>query len=200
MKRDVARKAIARYFELPAAAALSRVGLGPNAVTLLGLGIAGVSAYLIATGNLLAGGVVLLASGVFDMLDGALARSTGKTTRFGALLDSVVDRLSEALVLLGLLLYYTLEGPEWGSALVYAALVGSLMVSYLRARSEGLGIECKVGVMQRPERVAVLGVGLMAGHWLPAAALGALAAIAALTLLTMCQRLAHSWRSLGDEE
>ena len=200
MKRDAARKAISRYFELPAAAALSRVGLGPNAVTLLGLAIAGASAYLIATGNLLAGGAVLLASGAFDMLDGALARSTGKATRFGALLDSVVDRLAEALVLLGLLLHYTQRGPEWGAALVYAALVGSLMVSYLRARSEGLGIECKVGLMQRPERVVVLGIGLIAGHWYAAAALAALGAIAALTLFTMCQRLAHSWRSLGDEQ
>ena len=200
MNRDAARRAIARYFELPAAAALSRVGLGPNAVTLLGLAIAGVSAYFIAVGNLLAGGAVLLASGVFDMLDGALARSTGKATRFGALLDSVVDRLSEALVLLGLLLHYTQRGPEWGTALVYAALVGSLMVSYLRARSEGLGIECKVGLMQRPERVVALGVGLIVGHWLPEATLAVLGVIAALTLFTMCQRLAHSWRSLGGEE
>ena len=200
MKRDAARKAITRYFELPAAAALSRAGVGPNAVTLFGLAIAGVSAYLIATGNLLAGGLVLLASGAFDMLDGALARSTGKATRFGALLDSVVDRLAEALVLLGLLLHYTQRGPDWGAALVYAALVGSLMVSYLRARSEGLGIECKVGLMQRPERVVVLGVGLIAAHWYTAAALAALGAIAALTLFTMCQRLAHSWRSLGDEQ
>ena len=200
MRRDDARRAISRYFEMPAAAALSRVGLGPNAVTLLGLAIAGVSAYLIAAGSLLAGGVVLLASGVFDMLDGALARSTGRATRFGALLDSVVDRLSEALVLLGLLVHYTQRGPEWGAALVYAALVGSLMVSYLRARSEGLGIECKVGLMQRPERVVVLGVGLVVGNWQPAAALAALAAIAALTLFTMCQRLAHSWRSLGDKQ
>ena len=200
MNRDAARRAIARYFELPAASALSRVGLGPNAVTLLGLAVAGISAYLIAAGNLLAGGVVLLASGTFDMLDGALARSTGKATRFGALLDSVVDRLAEALVLLGLLLHYTQHGPEWGTALVYAALVGSLMVSYLRARSEGLGIECKVGLMQRPERVVALGVGLIVGHWLPEATLAVLGVIAALTLFTMCQRLAHSWRSLGGEE
>ena len=198
MNLEAARRVIARYFELPAAAALSRIGLGPNGVTLLGLAIAGMSAYLIAMGNLLAGGVVLLASGVFDMLDGALARTTGRATKFGALLDSVVDRLSEALVLLGLLLHYTRTGLEWGVALVFAALVGSLMVSYLRARSEGLGIECKVGLMQRPERVVVLGVGLIAGQWLPAVALAALGAIAALTLFTMCQRLAHSWRSLGD--
>lgn len=200
MNRDAARRAITRYFELPAAAALSRVGLGPNAVTLLGLAVAGISAYLIAMGNLLAGGAVLLASGAFDMLDGTLARSTGKATRFGALLDSVVDRLSEALVLLGLLLHYTQRGPEWGTALVYAALVGSLMVSYLRARSEGLGIECKVGLMQRPERVVLLSAGLIAGHWLPEATLAVLGVIAALTLFTMCQRLAHSWRSLGAEE
>ena len=196
MNLESARSFITRYFESPVASALSRIGVGPNAVTLLGLAIACASGYLIATGNLWAGGVVLLASGVFDMLDGALARITGQATRFGALLDSVVDRLCEAVVLLGLLVHYNRSGPEWGGALVFAALVGSLMVSYLRARSEGLGIECKVGIMQRPERVVTLGVALIAGHWWPAVTLAALGVIAALTLFTMCQRLAHSWRTL----
>ncbi len=196
MNRASIRQAINAYVELPVARGLARLGVSPNAVTFAGLAGAGVSAYLISEGVFWAGGVVMLLAGILDLFDGALARATGQDSDFGALLDSVIDRVSEIVVLLGLLLFYTRNGSVEGSALVYLAAGGSVMVSYLRARSEGLGIECKVGIMTRPERVAALGFGLIIGHWLPNVVLAVLGAIAALTILTTAQRLFHTWRSL----
>ena len=196
MNRASIRQAINAYVELPVARGLARLGVSPNAVTFAGLAGAGVSAYLISEGLFWAGGVVMLLAGVLDLFDGALARATGQDSDFGALLDSVIDRVSEIVVLLGLLLFYTRNGSVEGSVLVYLAVGGSIMVSYLRARSEGLGIECKVGIMTRPERVAALGFGLIIGHWLPNVVLAVLGAIAALTILTTAQRLFHTWRSL----
>ena len=196
MNRASIRQAINAYIELPVARGLARLGVSPNAVTFAGLAGAGVSAYLISEGAFWAGGVVMLLAGVLDLFDGALARATGRDSDFGALLDSVIDRVSEIVVLLGLLLFYTRNGSVEGSVLVYLAAGGSVMVSYLRARSEGLGIECKVGIMTRPERVAALGFGLIIGHWLPNVVLAVLGMIAALTILTTAQRLFHTWRSL----
>ncbi len=200
MNRTTARKAISEYLEIPVARFLARLGLSPNAVTLFGLIVAGSSAFLLSIGQLWGGGVVLLISGIFDLFDGALARATGKASKFGALLDSTVDRVSEAVILLGLLVFYIRDDSTEGTVLVYLALAGSIMVSYLRARSEGLGIECLVGVMTRPERVATLGIGLIVGHWWPTVVLAVLGAIAGLTLFTSVQRLFHSWRTLDDDQ
>ena len=198
--RDSARKAVADYVERPVARLLARLGLTPNLVTLIGLAIAGAGAYLIAVGNWWAGGLIVLFAGVFDLFDGALARATGKVSDFGALLDSTIDRVSEAVVLLGLLAYYLSTDDDLGSILVYVALVGSIMVSYMRARSEGLGIDCKVGVMTRPERVAAVGIGLIVGHWLPFVVLIVLGVIAALTTVTAIHRLIHTSRVIANED
>ncbi len=196
--REEARRALGDYVETPVARMMARLGLSPNAVTLIGLAIAGFGAYLVAVGVWWGGGLVALFGGVFDMFDGALARATGKASDFGALLDSTIDRVSEAVVLLGMLVYYLRTDDDLGALLVYVALVGSIMVSYMRARAEGLGIECKVGVMTRPERVAIIGVALIAGHWLPVVALAALGAIGCLTALTAVHRLIHTSRTLAD--
>ena len=196
MNRASARQALSTYIEQPVAAALAKLGVSPNAVTLAGLVGAAVSAYLISQGVMWAGGLVMLFAGVLDLFDGALARATAQDSPFGALLDSVIDRISEIIVLLGLLIYYASIGSVEGSVLVYLAVAGSVMVSYLRARSEGLGIECKVGIMTRPERVAALGFGLIIGHWLPPVIPIVLAIIALLTIFTTAQRLFHTWRSL----
>ena len=197
MSRIAARRVISSYVEVPVAKLLARMGLSPNSITLAGLLVAGASAYLLSTGYLWAGGVVLLASGVFDLFDGALARVANRVSRFGALLDSVADRVSEVAVLLGLLVFYLARDSTEGAVLVYAALAGSLMVSYLRARAEGLGIECKVGVMTRPERVAAMGFGLIIGHWWVTAILVVLGVIAALTIFTSIQRLLHARGALS---
>ena len=198
--RDQARQALSEYVETPVARLMGRMGLTPNAVTLIGLVVAGGSAYLVSIGNWWGGGIVLLLAGVFDLFDGALARVSGRVSNFGALLDSVVDRVSEAVVLLGLLAYYVARDDDVGAILVYVAIIGSLMVSYMRARSEGLGIDCKVGVMTRPERVAALGVGLIVGHVVPEVTLAVLGVIAGLTLVTSVHRLVHTWRMLETED
>ena len=198
MNRTSAREMISAYVERPVAGALAKIGVSPNMVTLAGLVGAGISAWLISEGILWVGGVVLLFAGVLDLFDGALARSTGKDSPFGALLDSVVDRVSEIVALLGLLLHYARSDSLEGTVLVYLAAGGSVMVSYLRARSEGLGIDCKVGIMTRPERVAALGFGLIVGHWVPVVMLVVLGVIAVLTILTTAQRLFHTGRSLNQ--
>lgn len=198
--RDEARRALSNYVETPVALLMERMGLTPNLVTIIGLLIAGVAAYLIGVGLWWAGGLVALFAGIFDMFDGALARNTGSASDFGALLDSTIDRVSEAVVLLGVLAYYLASDNDWGAMLVYAALVGSIMVSYMRARSEGLGIECKVGMMQRPERVALTGLGLIVAHWIPVVMLIVLGVIAALTTVTAIHRLVHTWRMLETDK
>ena len=198
--RDEARRALSNYVETPVALFLGRMGLTPNLVTIIGLLIAVAAAYLIGIGQWWAGGLVALFAGIFDMFDGALARTTGRASDFGALLDSTIDRVSEAVVLLGVLAFYLTSDNDWGAMLVYGALVGSIMVSYMRARSEGLGIECKVGVMQRPERVALTGLGLIVAHWIPVVMIVVLGVIATLTTVTAVHRLFHTWRMLESEE
>ena len=200
MGRDSARQAVADYVERPVARLLARLGLTPNLVTLIGLAIAGAGAYTIAIGQWWVGGLIVLFAGVFDLFDGALARATGKASDFGALLDSTIDRVSEAVVLLGLLAFYLSADDDLGAILVYVALVGSIMVSYMRARSEGLGIDCKVGVMTRPERVAAVGIGLIVGHWLPVVVLVVLGAIGALTTITAVHRLVHTSRMISNDD
>ena len=175
-----------------------KLGFSPSGLTVIGVLIACVAAALIARGMLAAGGVVVLVAGVFDLFDGAVARMTNRATKFGALFDSVMDRVSEAVVLLGLLWFYLEDGEQLGAVLVYVSIVGSTMVSYVRARAEGLGIECKGGLMQRPERVASLGIGIIVGQWWEPAVLIVLGVIAVLTVVTTVQRVVETAR--GAEE
>ena len=175
-----------------------KLGFSPSGLTVIGVLVACVAAALIARGMLAAGGVVVLVAGVFDLFDGAVARMTNRATKFGALFDSVMDRVSEAVVLLGLLWFYLEDGEQLGAVLVYVSIVGSTMVSYVRARAEGLGIECKGGLMQRPERVASLGIGIIVGQWWEPAVLIVLGVIAVLTVVTTVQRVVEAAR--GAEE
>jgi CDP-diacylglycerol--glycerol-3-phosphate 3-phosphatidyltransferase len=140
---------------------LSRTGLKPDVLTFLGLAINIGAAYLIAIHQFLAAGAFILLAGLFDLLDGALARFISQSTKFGAILDSVTDRISEAAIFCGLLVWYMSIGADLEIMLVFAALVGSFLVSYIRARAEGAGLECKVGLFTRAERVIVLALGLM---------------------------------------
>jgi CDP-diacylglycerol--glycerol-3-phosphate 3-phosphatidyltransferase len=149
------------------------------------------------TGHLLAAGVVTLVAGFFDMLDGALARVTERITRFGAILDSTLDRLSEAVLLLSLLALFVREQEVAGSLLVGIALLGSLMVSYIRARMEGLGIECKAGLFTRPERVIILALGLLLSQF-DHALIAALGLISILSFYTVVERLVYAWRQTKE--
>ena len=199
LSRTVLRSLLRSRFETPAARLLAALGLSPNAVSILGLLIAVGSACLLGTGHLWMGGAVLICSGLFDLLDGALARHTGASSKFGALLDSTLDRVGESAVLVGLLVHYVNADSTEGALLSSLALVGSFTVSYTRARAEGLGIDCAVGIMTRPERVAALAAGLIVGHWWPVSVLVVLGLIAGLTLVTSAQRLLHARSVLGSD-
>jgi CDP-diacylglycerol--glycerol-3-phosphate 3-phosphatidyltransferase len=190
---DRARKAFAGNFTSPMARLLARTPLTPNALTWLGFLVTIGSAVLVVNRLFLAAGIVLLVAGLFDLLDGALARLTGRVTQFGAVLDSTLDRLSEAAVLLGLLWVSADNGLTGMNLLIGLALVGSLMVSYLRARIEGLGIECREGLFTRPERVIIMALGLMLARF-DYVLLVALALIAFFSFVTVAQRLIVAWR------
>ncbi|HUT68383.1 MAG TPA: CDP-alcohol phosphatidyltransferase family protein [Dehalococcoidales bacterium] len=192
-KLEKARKSISNCVTQPIVNLLARTPLTPNVVTWLGFCITIVAAVLIVTGHLFAAGFVVLVAGLFDMLDGALARVTNRVTRFGGILDSTLDRLSEAILLLGLLAVFAREQQVAESILVGVALLGSLMVSYIRARMEGLGIECKTGLFTRPERVIVLALGLLLSRF-DCALVIALAVITFFSYFTAGQRLLYAWR------
>ena len=187
------RKTAAYHFIQPAVRLLARTPITPSALTWFGFLLTIGAAVLIATEHLLIAGVVVLIAGFFDILDGALARHINQTTRFGALLDSTLDRLSEGALLLGILVLYAREPSTTGVLLAGAALLGSLMVSYLRARGEALGLECQAGLFTRAERVVVLALGLLLSQF-DYALIVALAIIVVFSFITVGQRLVHLWR------
>jgi phosphatidylinositol alpha-mannosyltransferase len=165
-------------------------GISPNTMTTIGLLLTLSVTATLASGYHVWGGILVLVTSAFDMLDGALARATNKKSAFGAFFDSTVDRYTEALILLGLLLYYDhLPTAGYEVMWIYLAIVGSLMVSYTRARAEALGFECKVGLLGRPERIILLSLGLLVG-WVSFA----LVTLAIFTNFTAAQRIFHVWR------
>jgi len=187
------RKTVAYRFTEPVARLLARTAIPPSAITWLGFLLAVGAAAFIITGHLFAAGWVVLIAGFFDMLDGALARHTDRATRFGAILDSTLDRLSEAVVLLGILVLYTREQLVAQSLLVGVALLGSLLVSYIRARAEAIGLKCQVGLFTRPERVIILALGLLLNQ-ITYVLVAALAIIAVFSFITAGQRLLYVWQ------
>lgn len=188
----------ARHFAEMVVRPLAALGLTPNMATLLGLLLNCVTAAILATGNLRIGGALLLFAGLFDMVDGALARIRNQKTTFGAFFDSTLDRYSEGIVLLGIILF-AMTAPSYAPrtelvALTYVAGLSSLMVSYARARAEGLGLECKSGLMARPERVLLLAAGLIIGgaSWL----IWTVGILAVTSTYTAIQRIFVVWRTI----
>lgn len=176
------------------AGVLVRLGVSANALTVTGALIAIVAAVMASQGLYIGAGVIYLVGSLLDALDGAVARSGGHVSRFGALLDSTLDRYAEGFVLAGLG-YHLARQSQWiGVALTFATLIGSLMVSYTRARSEGLGIDNKVGVLTRFERVIITGLALITG--LIEVGLGVLAI---LSHITVVQRLWHAYCADGAD-
>ena len=141
---------------------LGALGITPNMITLAGVAGSGVAAWLILEERLLIAGVVFLGFSAMDFVDGAVARATGKATPYGALLDAVMDRVGEALVLAACIWYFTERGEDVQAGFAYAALFGSIAVSYVRARGEALGVTTREGLFRRQERVVLLGIGLLA--------------------------------------
>ena len=183
------RRNLAYRITNPIVGILSKSGITPNALTLINLALNIVAAYVIATNHLVLGGVLVLVSGLFDLLDGALARFTKQTTKFGAILDSTVDRISEAAILCGLLILYLGRGGRLEIVLIFAVLIGSFLVSYVRARAEGLGWQCQVGLFTRAERVIVLAIGLLINQIFIA-----LCVLVAFAFITVVQRLVYLWK------
>jgi CDP-diacylglycerol--glycerol-3-phosphate 3-phosphatidyltransferase len=167
------------------------LGLTPNAVTVLGLVPAVAAGVTFARGQVRLGGVFLLISGVMDMLDGAVARVAENESKFGALLDSTIDRYAEIAVYLGLAILYRESAALMG---VILALCGSLMVSYVKARAEGLDLTCNIGLLQRPERLIILMVGAFLG---PGYLMWAIYIIAVLANFTAFERLVRMKKQAG---
>jgi CDP-diacylglycerol--glycerol-3-phosphate 3-phosphatidyltransferase len=192
-------KAQSRAIAVAPAMFLGRLGFSPNALTIIGSLLTASVGLLVAQGWFVAAGLCLWLFSATDTLDGALARATDRVTVFGAFLDSVCDRCAEAAVFLGILWYYQSLSDSLGVVLAYVAIIGSLMVSYARARAEGVGLQASdVGWFQRPERIVTLGIGLLLTPIFPLALLIVLALLAVLTTVTVVQRVAHVARATSS--
>lgn len=208
--RDYLQKLIYTLIN-PIIKGMIKMGITPNMVTTIGFVGNVVAAFLFIHASQLTpismgfswigwGGAILLFSGLFDMMDGRLARLGNMSTTFGAFWDSTLDRYSELFSLFGITFYLMTASGIWAGVITFLALVGSIMVSYVRARAEGLGIECKVGLMQRPERVVVTALaaiitGLTSNLWW---LIGGMTLIAVLANITAFWRVAHCYKQLKD--
>lgn len=186
-------KEAARRLALPLASGLHRIGVTPNQVTVAGLLLTFAAAWALAQGRFGLATTLLLIGSVCDMLDGSLARLGKSATRFGAFFDSTVDRYSELALFFGAALYFAGQGEVSVVAATFLAASGSILVSYARARAEGLGLQCSVGLMERPERMVVLILATALG---PVVLTWALWGLAALTHATAIQRILHVQRLL----
>jgi CDP-diacylglycerol--glycerol-3-phosphate 3-phosphatidyltransferase len=189
-----------RRLALRAAARLRRLPITPNQLTLSGLAVTAVAAGLIALDHPFIGGLVLLFAGAFDILDGALARASNRSYAFGAFLDSTIDRVSEGVMLIGILVYFQRHGVAAGPVLVAFALAGSYLVSYVRARAQSLGFECDGGLLARPERVLLTVAGLVLTPVSISGLLTVVAVLAVLANVTVIQRVWFVWRQSRASE
>jgi CDP-diacylglycerol--glycerol-3-phosphate 3-phosphatidyltransferase len=182
---------------------LARTRVTPNALTATGVTLCGVASILVVFENrneiafYWAAAVVFVAGSVLDILDGALARAGGKSTPFGAFLDSTTDRVSECFMLTAIAYVFARQGRDVFVAVAMAAMAGSILVSYARARAEALGLRGDVGIGSRAERVVVITAGLVLAPWgvLPWAIL----VLGATAWITVCQRVLHVRRQLRDQ-
>ncbi len=178
-----------RRLEAPLAPVIRKIKINPNAITVAGFLVTSAGALLLAS-NFQAGGAVVLLGSLCDVLDGMVARVNSRTSALGAYLDSVLDRYSDGFIFLGIA--YHLRADMAGVFLSLGTLVGAYLVSYARARAEGLGVECKVGIMERPERIIIITAGTISGQVIPA-----LWVLLVFTHITVLQRIMHTRRELG---
>ena len=176
----------------PVGRGVARSGIGPNAITAAGLVLQGVVAYLIVDGRLLTAGLIAVLAALSDALDGAVAKARDGVSKVGALLDSTADRVSDALFFAPVAWLYGVapdaarSGQRWVAALALVALVPSFIVSYVKARAEGLGYECNVGIVERAERLILMILGLLL-DLVPLV----LVVLATLSVITVGQRVLH---------
>ncbi|MCL2679285.1 MAG: CDP-alcohol phosphatidyltransferase family protein [Dehalococcoidia bacterium] len=188
------RRNVASYVTVPVARTLARTSITPDILTWFGFVLTCGAAVLVLLGLPQWGGLVMLIAASMDMFDGALARQTGRVSRFGAVLDSTLDRLSEGVVLTAIIYAFAVDGEPWYAALAGATLLLSFTVSYIRARAESMGITLNEGWFTRSERVIVMALGLILNLIIIA-----LAVIAVLSLATSAQRLYTAWRRLRTQ-
>ena len=174
----------------PVARALLRAHVRPNHLTVVGLGVSIVAALALSQGRLRVGALLLALAGLFDFFDGSLARLANSVSAFGAFLDSVVDRYSDLVVLLGVVLYYHRAADTQGVLLTMITMVGTIMISYTKARAQSIGLACEIGLMERPERLIVLIAGATFNVLTPA-----VLALAVLTNVTALQRIFYTRRA-----
>jgi CDP-diacylglycerol--glycerol-3-phosphate 3-phosphatidyltransferase len=175
----------------PIIGVLIKLNINPNTFTTIGFLISCIAAIVMAAGYLRIAACFILLSGLFDTIDGKLARSSGKVTKFGALYDSTLDRYSEVIFFFGLAFYFIKNGWYLTSVALAVGLGGSLMVSYVRARAESLGFQCKVGILQRAERLLLLGAGALIHLYTLVAAIWI---IGIMSNVTAVQRIVHVWK------
>lgn len=169
-----------------------KMKINPNIITVAGLLVSVLAAYFFATGDLLLGGVFIAIGGFVDMLDGAVARKNKLNTPFGGVLDSVVDRFADAVILIGIIYGGFVD---WFIGIL--TILASITVSYVRARAESEGIECNVGIAERPERLVILMAGAFLGYFLnPSIMYAAVVIVMVLGYITVAQRLYHTWKKL----
>jgi archaetidylinositol phosphate synthase len=176
-----------------------RIRVNPNILTIIGLLVSFLSAYMFATGNLLWGGLLIALSGFVDMLDGAVARNNYHITKFGGILDSTADRFADAFIIIGII-YGGYVNWIFGILAIHA----SLTVSYVRARAESEGIECNVGIAERAERLVIIMIGAFLSYFTSLQLFNmnplgiAIIIIMVLGYITVFQRIYHSWKELKD--
>ncbi|HET7341693.1 MAG TPA: CDP-alcohol phosphatidyltransferase family protein, partial [Methylomirabilota bacterium] len=180
-----------RHWSDPAGRTLFRLRLRPNHLTLIGLLVSLFAAAAFIAGHLRSAGLLLVTAGLCDLLDGSLARASGQVTAFGAFLDSVIDRYSDLVVLLGIVVLLARTPNGRGALVAMAGVVGSVMVSYTKARAESIGVDCTVGVMERPERMLCLIAGALFDQLEPA-----LWILAILSNVTALQRIRFTHRAM----
>jgi peptidoglycan lytic transglycosylase len=180
-----------RHWSDPVGHALFRLNLRPNHLTVFGFAVSLLAAGAFIAGRIRTAGFLLILAGLFDLFDGSLARASGQVTPFGAFLDSVIDRYSDLVVMLGIVVFFARTPHTRGALVAMAGLVGSVMVSYTKARAESIGVECKVGMMERPERLICLIAGALLGLLEPA-----LWVLAVLANVTALQRILFTRRMI----
>lgn len=178
------------FLDKPFTPIAKRISISPNILTITGFLITVLAALSIPY-SLLSGGLLILLGGFFDMFDGIVARINGKSTKFGALLDSTLDRYSDSFIFIAVAWYFFDKNNLAGVVLAVLSLVGALLISYVRARAESIDIECNIGLMERPERVVLLAIGCIT-EWL----FVIIIILALLTHATVIQRLWHVYRMI----
>jgi phosphatidylglycerophosphate synthase len=172
----------------PLAVIAKQISISPNVLSITGFAVT-LAAALIIPSNTMTGGFLVLIGGAFDLLDGVVARTNGKDTKFGALLDSTLDRYADAALFLAIGWLFFRQNNLTGVFFAVGSLVGAFLVSYVRARAEGLGIDCNVGLIERPERIALVAAGCITGWLFPVVFV-----LVVLSHITVIQRVVHVYR------